>query len=78
MRRVALLVLAALAIGTFAACAKREPEPEPAAATRATPPPAGSPLAKVQLGMSQRDVQNVLGPPDDENAYVTGKAFIPF
>jgi hypothetical protein len=44
----------------------------------ATPPPAGSPLAKVQVGMSARDVEAILGPPSDENAYMTGKAFIPF
>jgi hypothetical protein len=38
----------------------------------------GSPLAKVQPGMSPREVENLLGPPSDENAYMTGKAFIPF
>jgi hypothetical protein len=28
--------------------------------------------------MSVRDVETLLGPPNDESAYVTGKAFIPF
>jgi hypothetical protein len=28
--------------------------------------------------MSPREVESILGPPNDENAYVTGKAFIPF
>jgi hypothetical protein len=28
--------------------------------------------------MSVRDVEQILGPPNDENAYVTGKAFIPW
>jgi hypothetical protein len=40
--------------------------------------PAGSPLAKVDLGMSDAEVRKVLGDPDNSNAYMTGKAFIPF
>jgi hypothetical protein len=60
------------------ACAHREPEPAAPMRANATPPPAGSPLAKVQVGMSAREVENVLGTPNDENAYMTGKAFIPF
>jgi hypothetical protein len=28
--------------------------------------------------MSPREVEAILGPPNDENAYVTGKAFIPW
>ena len=67
------------------ACAHREPEPAPAKSVQASstgsvvvPPPKSSKLAKVQVGMSPREVEAVLGPPTDENAYVTGKAFIPF
>jgi hypothetical protein len=62
----------------FVSCAHREPEPAAPMRANATPPPAGSPLAKVQVGMSAREVENVLGTPNDENAYMTGKAFIPF
>ena len=28
--------------------------------------------------MSERDVEDLLGRPTDQNAYVTGKAFVPF
>ena len=66
-----------VAMVALVACAHREPEP--AAPMHATaPPPAGSALAKVQVGMSPREVEGVLGPPSAENAYITGKAFIPF
>lgn len=71
MRILAALVLAMLAAG----CGHRQPEPD---ASRGTPPPADSPLAKIQVGMSVRDVEDILGRPNDENVYVTGKAFIPF
>jgi hypothetical protein len=57
-----------------ACSAQRAPEPSSAFVA----PPADSPLAKVQIGMSPREVENLLGPPTDENQYVTGKAFIPF
>ena len=42
------------------------------------PPPAGSPLAKVRLGMTYKQVREILASPNDENSYPTGKAFIPF
>jgi hypothetical protein len=74
------LMALVVAVG-LSGCAKREPEPEPASALQANtypPPPPKSKLAKVQVGMSPREVENILGPPTDENAYVTGKAFIPF
>ena len=79
-RTVGWLVLVSLTLG-LGACAKKAPEPEPAHAPEARaypPPPANSKLAKVQVGMSAREVENILGPPTDESAYVTGKAFIPF
>jgi hypothetical protein len=77
MRRLAVAVLVGTMAVGLAACAKDGPSPEDSA-VRATPPPAGSPLAKVQVGMSQREVENLIGAPQDENAYVTGKAFIPW
>jgi hypothetical protein len=70
-------VMLLLAVG-LGACAQKEPSPEHPAHAVATPPPANSPLAKVQVGMSPREVENILGPPNDENQYMTGKAFIPF
>jgi len=79
-RSVRWLVVVSLTLG-LGACARKAPEPEPAPAPQARtypPPPAKSKLAKVQVGMSPREVENILGPPTDESAYVTGKAFIPF
>jgi hypothetical protein len=40
--------------------------------------PSDSPLAKIELGMSDEEVRSILGSPDDSNAYMTGKQFIPF
>lgn len=42
-----------------------------------TPAP-GSKFSKIQLNMSRRQVENLIGPPDDESGHLTGKAFIPF
>jgi len=41
-------------------------------------PPAGSPLAKVTVGMSDQEVRELLGAPDNSNSYMTGKAWIPY
>lgn len=49
-----------------------------AAARASAPPPAGSRLARVTAGMNESRVRKILGEPDDSNAYVTGKAWIPF
>lgn len=40
--------------------------------------PAGSELAKIQLGMDDTEVRAILGAPGDFNSYMTGKGFIPF
>lgn len=40
--------------------------------------PAGSDLAEIEVGMSDAEVRKILGDPDDANAYMTGKAWIPF
>ena len=42
------------------------------------PIPADSPLATVEVGMSDLDVRKIMGEPDDANMYMTGKAWIPF
>jgi outer membrane protein assembly factor BamE (lipoprotein component of BamABCDE complex) len=80
MRRLMGVVLIGV-MGLGAGCAKRAAAPgeaaAPAAAT-AAPVPADSPLAKVKIGMSEQDVRAILGPPTQENEYVSGKAFIPF
>jgi len=87
---MAVLIAAAGMLG----CARRAPAPAHAPATtrtttsetgeaamwarEGTPPPAGSKLAKVKAGMTPREVEDILGRPDDENAYITGKMFIPW
>jgi hypothetical protein len=77
MRALGTVMLLGM-MATLPAC--RGPEPERAAPPAAAwpAPPADSPLAKVQLGMTPQEVQTLLGVPSDQNAYVTGKAFIPF
>jgi hypothetical protein len=87
MTRMTIAVLVA-AMGVVG-CARRPPAPASTTTTQetdeaarwakeGTPPPANSPLAKIHAGMRPREVEKILGPPDDENAYVTGKAFIPY
>jgi hypothetical protein len=42
------------------------------------PAPPSSPLSKVHLGMTKKQVKDALGAPSDENSYATGKAWIPW
>jgi hypothetical protein len=79
------LVLLAFVIAALCACASGSgggeaadsPRAEAAAAKGIAPPP-DSPLAKVQLGMTDLQVRKILGDPDNANAYMTGKSWIPF
>ena len=48
------------------------------AAAEEMPIPESSPLAKVELNMNDEQVRSTLGSPDASNAYMTGKAWIPF
>lgn len=41
-------------------------------------PAPGSKFTKLQIGMSMRQVTDLVGRPTDEGAYMTGKAWIPF
>ncbi len=41
-------------------------------------PARNSKFARLQIGMSAGQVTDLAGPPTDQGAYVTGKAFIPF
>ena len=38
----------------------------------------GSPFSKIKIGMGMRQVQDLIGVPNDQNHYVTGKAWIPW
>jgi hypothetical protein len=77
-RRAAWMMIVLLATAGLPGCAHRNPDQAESGRAATAAPPANSPLAKVQVGMSVRDVEQILGPPNDENAYVTGKAFIPW
>lgn len=86
----ALLLTAALAV--LGACASgssgsssstgsttaSEPAAKPAAKAADVPPPAGHPFSKITIGMNDAEVRKILGDPDNANAYMTGKGFIPF
>jgi hypothetical protein len=76
-RTIGSVLVVGLVLGA-GACARNEGEGARPAARTVVPPPAGSPLAKVQTGMSTREVENLIGPPGDEKTYITGKAFIPW
>ena len=38
----------------------------------------GSKFEKLQIGMSMKQVQDIVGEPTDQGGYITGKAWIPF
>lgn len=40
--------------------------------------PESSPFSKIQIGMSQQQVHDILGQPTDRATHTTGKVFIPF
>lgn len=41
-------------------------------------PPPGSKFTQLQIGMSMKQVTDLVGQPTDQGAYMTGKAWIPF
>ena len=41
-------------------------------------PAKNSKFAKLKLGMGKKEVEDLIGQPNDTHAYVTGKAWIPF
>ena len=41
-------------------------------------PAANSKFTQLTIGMSMKQVTDIVGPPTDQGAYITGKAFIPF
>jgi hypothetical protein len=50
---------------------------EEAIAKKYPQPPAGSPLAKIERGMGEDQVREILGPPTTQKSYETGKRWIP-
>jgi hypothetical protein len=41
-------------------------------------PAPNSKFTQLQIGMGMKQVTDMIGPPTDQGAYITGKAFIPF
>jgi hypothetical protein len=41
-------------------------------------PARNSKFTRLQIGMTAKQVMDLIGPPTDQGAYITGKAFIPF
>ena len=79
---LALLVFAVAVLGACASSsgggqAASNAGAQPAAA-QSMAPPADSPLSQIKPGMNDAQVRRLLGDPENANAYVTGKAWIPF
>lgn len=74
-RRRTVAVVGMLAMLTALACAS---EPGEEKDSPYSDPPAGHKMTAVRLDMSETEVRKILGDPDDSNAYMTGKAWIPF
>ena len=74
MQATVRLSLAMVMLMGLMACASGDAPPPPSDYSE---PPAGSPLTKVEAGMNDVEVRKILGDPDDANAYMTGKAWIP-
>ena len=75
-RWMRMAVAVAMLMGVAGCSSHSAQEPAPAAA--AVPAPAGSKLAQVKVGMTKKQVTDILGSPTDENSYSSGKAWIPF
>ena len=82
---IGLIVGLAIAIGGCASSGGGETTAEKAPAKKTTaekavmvPVPAGSKLAKIEVGMSEQQVRKAIGEPNDIRVYPTGKNWIPF
>ena len=79
MRGLRLLTASACLALVVSGCAKSGPSPEASGQSRVgPPPPASSPLARIQEGMRPEDVTKILGTPSHQKAYPSGKAWIPW
>ena len=60
--------------------ASKSPPPQEASPEElaARPPIPGTPLARVELSMTEAQVIDILGQPMSQQSYMTGKAWIPF
>ena len=84
MKRVVLTCLALSFLVVLQSChssgggaTKEDKRHEEQAAMKASIP-ADSPLAKIDFGMTEGEVEAILGRPNSQDAHTTGKQFIPF
>ncbi len=70
-----MAILAMLAMLTALACAS---EPGEGKESPYSDPPTGHEFTKDELNMNDIDVRRILGDPEHSNAYITGKAWIPY
>jgi hypothetical protein len=77
MARTICAVLVLVAVAGWG-CASSQGAPAEKAATGTAAVPDDSPLAKITIGMNDNDVRKILGEPTTQNAYMTGKAWIPY
>jgi outer membrane protein assembly factor BamE (lipoprotein component of BamABCDE complex) len=80
MQRSVRIMMATMLLAALVGCSSHSAQQPAPASTGAVaaPAPAGSTLSHVTIGMTKKQVKDVLGPPTDENSYSTGKVWIPF
>lgn len=87
MKKCAILFAALMLVAGASGCrtttaAEGGPAQQaPAKSEKAVAPaniPAGSPFAKIKMGMQRDQVDDLIGPPTSTRVFPSGKAFIPF
>lgn len=78
-----ILVAAAYGCKTTASGESGSAQETPAKSEKAAKPapaniPAGSPLAKIKMGMQRAQVDDLIGDPTSTRVFPSGKSFIPF
>jgi hypothetical protein len=61
-----------------AAASTSKAQPNSADGTVVGTPAKNSKFAKLKIGMGRQEVEDLIGMPNDQHTYTTGKAFIPF
>jgi outer membrane protein assembly factor BamE (lipoprotein component of BamABCDE complex) len=78
MGRTAYLAAALILVAGWGCAPKQQGAPSDDVAVGIAEVPDESPLAKINIGMSDANVRGILGEPTKQNAYMTGKGWIPF
>jgi hypothetical protein len=78
MKIKSFVLMASLAVLAGHAPASFSTGTDAASSTTEAAPAAGSKFSKVRVGMYSKEVMDLIGPPTDQKAYQTGKAWIPF